>query len=80
MNKHEIENAIFSNEIKIKRFFLKNVYDKEDVDDLVQETICGIISSFNSFSGRSSPATWIYAICRNVLLYELRNAIRKELT
>lgn len=39
--------------------------DREEVDDIVQETFIRIYSNLASFAGRSSLSTWIYRIARN---------------
>ena len=67
MKTKDIENIVLSNEEKIKLFFNRYVYNKDDVEDLIQDTICSIISSVDTFKGKSSIETWIYSICRNVL-------------
>ncbi len=67
MGKSRIENIVFEYEAKIKSFFIKNTYDREEVDDLAQEALFRIVSSIHTFEGRSSLSTWIYSVCRNVL-------------
>ena len=67
MKQINIEGIILTYEKKIHQFFVKNTFNQNDVDDLVQEAICQIITSIHSFSGKSHLSTWIYAICKNVL-------------
>ena len=42
--------------------------DREEVDDIVQETFIRVYRGLASFEGRSSLATWIYSIARNQAL------------
>lgn len=39
----------------------------DDLEDIVQECLCAILQSYGRFEGRSSPRTWVYSICRNLL-------------
>ena len=76
MERSRIENILFEYEAKIKSFFIKNAYDREEVDDLTQEALSRIVSSIHTFEGRSSLSTWIYALCRNVLYSHIREKCR----
>ncbi|MBN2531550.1 MAG: sigma-70 family RNA polymerase sigma factor [Spirochaetales bacterium] len=67
MKRMDTGEIILAYEKKIRQFFFKNTYNRDDVDDLVQETICQIITSVHSFSGKSHVSTWIYSICKHVL-------------
>ena len=76
MGKDRIENIVFEYERKIKSFFVKNIFDREEVDDLTQEALFRIVSSIHTFAGRSSLSTWIYAVCRNVLFSHIHEKRR----
>lgn len=52
---------------KINRFFRSRLSSAEEVEDLCQECACAIIAGYHRFRGKSSVATWVYGICRNVL-------------
>ena len=67
LTNEELRRAIVSHESRVRRFFSRRVFEAEDVEDLVQDTFCAVLESYRRFSGRSSVATWIYGICRNVL-------------
>jgi RNA polymerase sigma-70 factor, ECF subfamily len=71
MEHMNIERILFTYEKKIHQFFLKKTYNRDDVDDLVQEAMCQIITSIHSFSGKSHISTWIYAVCKNVFYHYL---------
>ena len=47
------------------------------MEDLTQEVLCAVLSSYKRFNGRSSETTWVYGICKNVLfnyLYRQRRS------
>lgn len=52
-------------ESRIHAFFSRRCGNQHDIEDLVQEALCAIISGYGRFSHKSSTSTWIYAICRN---------------
>jgi RNA polymerase sigma factor (sigma-70 family) len=64
---NEIYDIIRLYEPKIKCFFQSKLLNREDIDDMVQETIFQIIKSIHDFKGKSAISTWIYGICRNTL-------------
>ena len=66
MSGYEIERIVAEYEVLIRTYFRRRVKNVHDVEDLVQEAMCAIISGFPRFRGDSSVATWIYAICGNL--------------
>lgn len=62
-----IEEIVSQYESRISGFFHGKVDSPEDMEDLVQETVCRIMQSFPRFRSGSSVGTWIYGICGNVL-------------
>ncbi|MBB6479369.1 RNA polymerase sigma factor [Spirochaeta isovalerica] len=72
----DLYKQVLNYEGKITRFFLSKQLSREEVEDLSQEVLCRIYESLHSFRGSSSPGTWIYAICRNVLFEFMRKQNR----
>jgi RNA polymerase sigma-70 factor (ECF subfamily) len=46
--------------------------NREDAEDLVQETFLSAWRAWSSFRGESSPKTWLYAIASRVCLHKRR--------
>ena len=81
MDRKRLIQLIFTFEDRIRRFFARQLSQWEDIDDLTQDVICALIDSHERFRGDSSPATWVYAICRNHLHTFYRKKKRsRELT
>ncbi len=47
------------------------------LEDLSQEVFLVIVRSLTQFAGRSALKTWIYGVCRNVVLHARRKHSRK---
>jgi len=63
-------------EKKIYNFALRYLHNKEDAEDVLQETFISVIKAINSFKGNSSLSTWIYRIAANASLMKLRTRKR----
>lgn len=72
--------AIKNNEGLI--FKIASVYTDtiEDKNDLVQEIICQLWKSFDTFNQKSALSTWMYRVAMNVAIYHLKVFKRKVLT
>ena len=62
---------------RIYNLALRILRNKEDAEDILQETFLTVINKLNSFDGRSSFFTWIYRIATNASLMKLR---KKKMT
>lgn len=54
---------LYSQSLLNKALYLLS--DKNDAEDIVQEVFMSAYLSFESFSGKSSPSTWLQSILRN---------------
>lgn len=54
---------------KIASVYTNNADDKNDV---VQEIICQLWKSFDTFNQKSSLSTWIYRVALNVAIFQLK--------
>ena len=61
---------------KVCRIYTDN---KEDFEDYYQECIVQLWRSYDTFRGASKISTWIYRVCLNVCLSQLR-AKKKKVT
>jgi RNA polymerase sigma-70 factor (ECF subfamily) len=57
---------------RIYNLALRILRNKEDAEDVLQETFLQVIKKLNTFDGRSSFFTWIYRIGTNASLMKLR--------
>ena len=74
----DLLREISGNEERIRGFFRREQLRSDVIDDLTQEVLCRLFESAGRFRGESSPGTWIYGYCRNVL-YEYFRRERKFL-
>jgi RNA polymerase sigma-70 factor (ECF subfamily) len=57
---------------RIYNLALRILRNKEDAEDILQETFLTVLEKFDTFDGRSSFFTWIYRIATNASLMKLR--------
>ncbi len=57
---------------RIYNLALRIVRNKEDAEDVLQETFLTVVQKLDTFDGRSQFFTWIYRIATNVSLMKLR--------
>ena len=57
---------------RIFNLALRILRNKEDAEDVLQETFLTVLEKLNTFDGRSNFFTWIYRIATNTSLMKLR--------
>ena len=57
---------------RIYNLALRIMRNKEDAEDVLQETFLAVVEKLHTFDGRSSFFTWIYRIATNASLMRLR--------
>lgn len=57
---------------RIYNLALRILRNKEDAEDILQETFLTLLQKMNTFDGRSNFFTWIYRIATNASLMKLR--------
>ena len=75
-DKSALSQIIQQYEKKIYNFALRYLNNKEDAEDVLQETFLSVLKAIKTFKGRSSLATWIYRIASNAALMKLRSRKR----
>ena len=78
MPKETLYRVLERYEPKVRTYFARRVRDAQNVEDLVQETMCAVIEAFPRYRGDASVATWVYAICSNQLGSFYRNRDRRS--
>jgi RNA polymerase sigma-70 factor (TIGR02943 family) len=61
------------------RYALCRERDRESAEDLVQETFLAALRNRDSFSGQSSPRTWLVGILKRKLVDKIRDRERRPL-
>lgn len=71
-----IKNPLFDKQTisRLKGFIFQKVENKQDVDDLLQETLMAAIEAYPRFSGRSALFTWLCGIAK----HEIADFYRKK--
>ena len=63
----EFERLFKENQPKLKSFIYRLMTNTEDVEDLSQETFIKAYKNMDSFQGKSSFKTWLFAIASNLI-------------
>lgn len=58
---------------KMRPFLYKHIFNKDMVEDVLQETLVGIHKALHTYNSKQSFLSWSFAICR----YKLIDYIRK---
>lgn len=74
--KHEVGNIFQEYKNKVFRLALSLSRNKDDAEDITQNTFLKIIDNISRFQGRSKLSTWIYRIAFNEALQFLRKRKR----
>ena len=78
--KPEFQELINNNQRIIFKICRAYTDTTEDFDDYQQECVVQLWRSFDSFRGKSKVSTWVYRVCLNVCLSQLRKKKRRIVT
>jgi RNA polymerase sigma-70 factor, ECF subfamily len=78
LSKTDFELLFNANSKKVFNICLNIVQSREDAEDIVQEVFIEVFHSFNTFSEKSAPSTWIYRIAVNKSIDFIRAKKRKK--
>lgn len=62
---------------RLLRFAYPQLHDRQEAEDVVQETMLAVWQGAGTFRQASRPSTWVFGICRNKIGERLRR--RREL-
>lgn len=71
-NKEALSQLVNTYSERIYNLALRILRNREEAEDILQETFITVIEKLHSFDGRSSFFTWIYRIATNASLMRLR--------
>lgn len=63
---------------RVYNLALKMLWNREDAEDVLQETFITILNKIGDFQGQSQLSTWIYRIATNAALMKLRERHRDQ--
>jgi RNA polymerase sigma-70 factor (ECF subfamily) len=71
-DKHAFAGLVSAYSDRIYNLGLRILRNKEDAEDILQESFLTVLEKLHTFDGRSSFFTWIYRIATNASLMKLR--------
>lgn len=71
-NRAALSQLVSSYSERIYNLALRILRNKEDAEDILQETFLTVLQKLDTFEGRASFFTWIYRITTNASLMKLR--------
>lgn len=73
-----LEGLVARYEDRVYALALRMTGNRQDAEDVLQDTFLNVVRSLDSFRGSSSFATWLYRIATNAALTRLRQQKRKN--
>ncbi|MBE0429767.1 MAG: sigma-70 family RNA polymerase sigma factor [Thermoleophilia bacterium] len=72
-----LEDLVYRYEDQVYNLAYRMLRNREDAEDVLQDTFLSVIRALDKFKGKSSFSTWIYRIATNAALTKLRQRSRK---
>lgn len=67
-------NLVQSHGIRLHRFIVKNIGNRDDASDMTQQAFLEAVRSFENYRGQSELSTWLYGIAMNLVRNYLARA------
>ena len=77
-DKHAFRALVDRYQNPVYNLAFKILWNREDAEDVLQETFLKIIKNISGFRGESSLTTWVYKIATNNALMKLRERTSKQ--
>ncbi len=74
---NEFQKAILSNIVFLRNIAFKLTKNKEDAEDLLQETLLRAYKFFDKFQSETYPKAWLYRIMKNTHINSYRKSLRE---
>lgn len=74
----EFNAKLVSLESMLKKYALALTHNKEDADDLVQETFLKVLENRDKFNVSTNMKAWVYTIMKNAFINSYRRAKRSN--
>ncbi|MCL4473498.1 MAG: sigma-70 family RNA polymerase sigma factor [Actinobacteria bacterium] len=73
-----LETLVSRYETRVYNLSYKMLGNKQDAEDVLQDTFLNVVRSLDSFKSRSSFSTWLYRVATNAALTKLRQRSRRD--
>ncbi|MHB8859836.1 MAG: RNA polymerase sigma factor [Thermoleophilia bacterium] len=73
-----LETLVSRYETRVYNLSYKMLGNKQDAEDVLQDTFLNVVRSLDSFRSRSSFSTWLYRVATNAALTKLRQRSRRD--
>lgn len=73
-----LETLVSRYESRVYSLAYRMMGNKEDAEDVLQDTFLNVVRSIDGFRSRSSFSTWLYRIAANAALTKLRKRSKRE--
>jgi len=73
-----LDELVSRYETKVYNLAYRMLGNKEDAEDVLQDTFLNVVRSLSGFKSKSSFSTWLYRVATNAALTRLRQKSRRE--
>ncbi len=73
-----LEELVSRYEDRVYNLAYRMLGNKEDAEDVLQDTFLNAVRGLDSFKGKSSFSTWLYRVAANAALTKIRKRSRRE--
>jgi RNA polymerase sigma-70 factor (ECF subfamily) len=77
-NQDALEKLVTRYEKRVYNLAYRMLGNKEDAEDVLQDTFLNVVRSIDGFKSRSSFSTWLYRVAANAALTKLRQRSKRE--
>lgn len=74
----DIEEVIKENIAYLRGFITRRVQEKQNVEDILQDTLLEAIKCYGNFQGKSQAKTWLCGIANNILKQHIKSKRKDE--
>ncbi|MHB8142079.1 MAG: RNA polymerase sigma factor [Thermoleophilia bacterium] len=73
-----LEQLVSRYEVRVYNLAYRMLGNREDAEDVLQDTFVNVVRGLDKFRGRSSFSTWLYRVAANAALTKIRQRSRRE--
>ena len=77
-NAEALEDLVSRYESKVYNLAYKMLGNREDAEDVLQDTFLNVVRSLKGFKQKASFSTWLYRVATNAALTRLRQRSRRD--
>ncbi len=80
LTRADMDKIIVENYDYLTHFIRKKVWDKQEVNEIVQTVVLEALKGYQNFKGNSSPKTWLCGIAINIIRSYAKEHVSKKTT